>query len=321
MRLPLHDERLVDKKVHEKKIGDKQHLRNPHLQDLKDLEQKIRDYCPLDYCTYDVVRFSRPYFKEFSYTEMFGGILVSPASSEIAVQLSEFGLNQSVPVNDFEHLEKFLQDRLDSQGSLDKYSLKKSPSFNSVDRIVFLPGSNLFPEMVSKEILARLLWENPDVLAKFHPFTNEGTIRAICADFGYDRFIDGNESGWHYLKNAKEVWSTSASEMGLYAVLFGIPLKNVGNFFTEHKGAFYPVFKFVADKPIEVAQRTLKHLLASPYSGFFIPSDPNVDEKIQKYFKKAMELREFHKPSIFEAYNLQMVPVHPEQSGRPIPSK
>lgn len=306
MKIVTHEERLMDNKVHEKKIGDSASLRGEHLKDLQELEEKIRKLCPLEYCSYDIVRFSKPYFREFSYTEMLGGIYVSPTSSEIAVQLAAYAIEN--PVDEIDPcIEPFIASRLQKYNTLDKYKLDRNISIPNAKRVVFVPGSNIFSDTVSKELLARLLWENEDVYVKFHPFTHEGTIRALCSDFGYDRFIDPKESGWEYLANAEEVWSTSTSEMGLYAVLFDKPVHNIGNFFTEHRGAFYPFFRFIADKPLEEAKENLVRLLSSPYSGFFMPNDPNVDEKIKVFYEKAMELRKPHKPMIFESSNLQVI--------------
>lgn len=306
MFIENHKELLVDNKVHEKKIGESVNLRQPHLNDLKELEQKIRNLCPLEYCTYDVVRFSKPYFREFSYTEMMGGLLVTPTSSEIAIQTTSFAINN--PVDELNpHIQDFFGERIEKQGGLDKYKLNQEISKKNVKKIVFLPGSNIFGELVSKENLARLLWEDSDVYVKFHPFTHEGTIRALCGDFGYERFIDPMESGWEYLFNAEEIWVTSATELGFYGVLFDKTVHNISNFFAEQKGAFYPIFKHVIGKEKEVAKENLLQLLSSPYSGFFMPNDPDVDSKIKLFYKKSMELREPHKPMIFESNNVQLV--------------
>lgn len=277
----IGDERLRDN------LGEFHDLRKPHLEDLREVEVMVRQRAPLP-TTYDVNRNQPQWFQEFTHTECLGGLLVTPQSGEAAARMVQIGVDERSSLD--RDPTEWIMDRLERTGTLDKYRLQ-GVSMPDVERVVFTPGSNLFTTMVSREILTRAMWEDDDLFIKPHPMTNEGNMRMLCREFGYHRIIPPMESGWEYLRKATVVYATSSTELALYAVLLGKEVRNISNFFHETMGVYHPLFR-LRDRGELVAA------LSSPYSGFIIPGDdPN---RVDEYFRRAMELRRTLRPLTYE---------------------
>lgn len=290
--LAKHNIRMSDPEVRER-VGSPLHgLRRPHLLQIEPLEEIVRELSPLP-ISYDICRAQPPFFEEFTYTEMMGGMVVFPQSCELAARVVERAaenfLGGTVPA--------WFVESLLATG--DKYSLD---SVDKVyDQIVILPGSNLFEEMVCKHTLTRVMHENPDAMLKPHPLTNDHTLTKLGRLFGYRRVLEPKASGWAYLKAAKKVYYTTATEMGLYAILMGKQVGSVTNIRNEGRGTFAPFYRLCRADLTE-AQRagTLAHALYAPGSGFVLPGAPDVRESLRMFFEAAMELREFFRPRVME---------------------
>lgn len=276
-----------------------QNLRKPHLQRLLPIEEMIRKLAPLP-ISYDVGRIQSPHFHEFTYTEMLGGVVVSPQSSEVATRLA---CEHCVKEESFD-INAMLDARLRATGTLDKYELQEPISLPEATKIIFTPGSNLFLRLVSKELLFRAM-DDKDVIIKTHPLTNDDNFRMLGREFGYHRIAKPMESGWHYLSQATEVYCTTATEMGLYAVLNNIPIFNIGNYFTEAGGTFYPFYRGLWSMAIEARHKTLLQRLCSSTSGWLHPDDPQTEAKARIFFKTAMDYRELFRPRAVELTAVQ----------------
>ncbi len=286
-----HRERMRDLP---KRLGSFASTRKPHLAALAPLEEVVRSSTSLPW-TYDVSRTQPPYFHEFAYTEAIGGLMIAPQSAEIAARLVEKALTESSSI--FDPLPG-IWERHRQSGTLDKYDLKDPSSVHR--KVAFLPGSNLFASMVSREALTRLMHEDSEVVIKPHPLTEDNLLACLGIEFGYHRILEPGVSGFACLFQAQQVYATSATELALYAALLGRPVTNIGNVQTEARGAYHPLFRLIAGRPGNEARDILTRVLKSPYSGVFWPHDPEAQARIATYVGAALELRQFFKPLVCE---------------------
>ena len=280
--------RLSDNETQNAKLTvDFAKLRSEHLKLLAPLEEEIRRQAPLP-ISYDIGRSQPPYFNEFTYTELLGGLYVSPQSCEAAARMVQEAVDCQDPI---------LADVMDFIPLRDKYKLDEKP-LASPPNVVFLPGTNIFRIAVSKENLSRLMHEQEDIMLKLHPLTDEGLTRFLGMNFGYHRLIGGRVSGAAVLSASQRVWVTTSTEMGLYAMLEGKPVGNITNYAYEPRGSYNPFYRVLWNATNK--RRAIRQVLNSPLSGFFHPEDPHVREKIGKYFEHAMSWRAAYKPLVEE---------------------
>lgn len=288
VRTALHEERMSDQDAQKKKVGEEFAARRmPHLERLKSLEEMLRAKAPLP-ITYDIQRAAPPFFLEYTFTEMLGLIVVSPQSCEVAARIIQ------------DASEHPADDRFDVANTIvqsDKYALGDvdQPTFK---RVMFLPGSNIFAQCSNKELMDRDMHEFPETVLKPHPLTHPDNLRQLGIAYGYDRILEPMASGWAYLQAADVVYVPTSSEMGLHAVLMGKKIINLTRFSFEPRGTFNPFYRLLwnATDPKAV----LTHILNSPTSGVFHPDDPNVGEKMDRFFAKSLELREPFRPLVQE---------------------
>lgn len=254
---------------------------NGHYQKLqlfKDLVLKAEELCPLE-MSYDVSRVQHPYFLEFTWTTMLGGIYVSPQSGWLAALIAD----------------QAAQDRKAKPYTppvADKYELEGNDS--AIDHVVFIPGSNAFGATVSIEKLTGLMRSEPGAMIKPHPLTNPATIREIGREFGYHRILKPTSSGMDLLRSCKVAY-VAGSEIGLQGVLLGKDVVDISNVMREARVGLGPVFAMLKEHP-----ESLPRFLGSDLGGFFLPDMPDLAGRMSRYFANAMKRREVFKPPIRE---------------------
>lgn len=289
---PSHQLRLTDRDVQDRKITPEfAALRGTHLDRLAPLEELVRELAPLP-VSYDVTRLQLPFFQEFTYTEMLGGLYVAPQSSELAARMAAAAATD------------FAQHSFDAADAVlaaagDKYRLGDIGDLKP-SKVAFLPGSNIFAEAVSREALTRLMHEDPEVVIKPHPMTGLDLVRHLGRSFGYHRILEPLVSGWACLQAADAVYVTTTTEMGLYAALRSTPIANLSAFPAEARGVYNPFYRLLwRESPIGRLRR-LRQVLSSPLSGFVHPDDPDPRGRLEAYFAAAMAARELMRPLVHE---------------------
>ena len=315
--LPIHRERIADRKTHVDKIGeDFAAMRGKHLDALSEIEELAHEKAPLA-IAYDVGRAQPPFFLEFTYTEVMGLLYVAPASSEVAARVIAHAVSQP---ND---------DRFDAAANValrDKYNLPaqgRAPH----KRVAFIPGANIFQVCVSKEAVDREMHNHSETVIKPHPMSHPTLLRDLSSCYGASRVLEPQSSGWEALSGAEEVLTTTSSEMGLYGALMGKRIRNITNAGFEARGAYGPFYRVLWDLSPDQAAERLRHIINSPYSGVYHPNDPNVSEKMDAFFELAMTLREPFRPLVREydyrdyaaliAGNIRRIDHAESTSGRP----
>lgn len=248
------------------------------LQPFKPLVLQIEKACPLE-MSYDVSRVHHPYFLEFTWTTMLGGVYVSPQSGWLAALIAE----QAGADKDAEPYTPPVED---------KYKLEKPKK--AFSHVVFIPGSNSFDATVSIEKLTDLMRREPEAVIKPHPLTDVGLIRTLGREFGFDRILKPSSSGMDLMR-ACDVAYVAGSEIGLQAVLHGKAVVSIANVLKEARVGLGPLYYMIGQDP-----ESLSRFLGSDLGGFFRPDDPDLPRRLKRYFANAMKRREQFKPPIRE---------------------
>ena len=250
---------------------------------------------PFYYISYDVSANQQNNFHEFTYTEFpGGGLYTSTQSREINCRLIDFASKQESGKAGEEALEKFIAN------FSDKYEMEQlSPEYENLDNVIFMPGHNLL-DLADIDTVLRLINENDDVYLKPHPITINDAIHGIAGRVGWNKVIPKFVSGAKLLENCKNVYTTTASEFSITGAALGKNVHNISKYSSEGAGVYQPFSRIVTIAQrkygIKEAQRLLGNILACKWSGLFFNFQDDVEERMDAYFAKALELRELYRP-------------------------
>ena len=252
-------------------------------------EELIRDLCPFP-ISYDVNANQPTNFSEYSYTEFAGGMKLCTQSIDINTRL----IKQAAEESNNESYDELLEAKWKNILK-DKYKLDRADTKSYPETVIFLPGNNVL-DLMNWELIARVILEIDDVMIKPHPLIDEKAAEKIAHKVGWNRIINPNESGMDYLLNAKTIYSGSVSELTIVGALYDKKVINLGNFFNECLGAYYPLTRqmFLSDNP----KQTILNVMNCDYSGFIFPwmSPAQVENRIVKFYNESLRLRKIYSP-------------------------
>lgn len=250
------------------------------------LEPIIRAKSPYP-ITYDVCSTQPTNFSEYTYTEFAGGVYLSTQSIEINARIMD---EASRTDGEVEHIGDLWKEII-----TDKYNLDETQAFDFPEIVVFMPANNCL-ELVSYEVLSRAVHEDDRVRVKPHPLIDEDANKAIASKVGWNKMIPPKASGMQYLKNSNEIYAASCSELAIIGALLDKKVHNLGVFFHEAEGAYYPMTRAMF---LSSNQRdTVLRMAACDYSGLIFPwhSEQEATDRIDKFFAKSLEMRRIHSP-------------------------
>ena len=251
------------------------------------VEPLIRQRSPYP-TSYDVAATQRTNFQEFTYTEFAGGALLTTQSIDVNTRLMQLAAHEGGDTTSIlENWSKLL---------VDKYELhREDEEFEYPERMIFTPANNAF-DLISWETMCRVSHDNEDIRVKPHPLCDGEGVKQIVDRIGWNNLIPRTHSGMDYMLNSKEVWGTSCSELTVTAAMLGKKVHNVGNFFHEADGAYYPLTRELFTW--EDQQQAVLNMAACEFSGLIFPwqSEEEIIMRIDKFYEKALEIRRAHKP-------------------------
>lgn len=262
------------------RIGDEK--RTTPFKDLKSLEDLIIGNS-VTTISADVTPMHPPFFTEFSYTDIFGGYLVTTLSAEINFLIAlELGCNSDSTIED-----------LFKSKMADKYVLQSDlPSTGMPEKVIFMTGSNLFHRVVDTNKLDELMLSSDDWYLKPHPLTNDAHMKEYGFKYGYGRIIDKAISGHSVYKAAKQIASVNSSEITLRSILDKKPCVDLTAYSERytHSYACYIEAARQSDAPADALAR----MLSDRESGFLFPELSHKEniERLLAYQRKALKLRE-----------------------------
>lgn len=243
------------------------------------IELMLEEECPL-VVTCDVKPIHPPYFSEFCYVDIMGGILLFTLSAEINYRMSDLAVQCPASKT------------FDVGKVMDKYVLDKPR--NHYRKIVFLPGSN-YAGAIDQCALQKLMMDDEWVI-KLHPLTHEGMIRDLASIYGYRRLIEPEISGMALLHKAETIATVSTSELLFIARLLGKSVVNITRADREWLTTYGHLARHIDNTEEDFTK--INNLFMSEYSGYLRPeyADGTNRKLAQTYFNQAMQLREIWRP-------------------------
>ncbi len=253
-----------------------------------EVEEIFERLAPLP-TTYDIRPIQREYFSEFSYHDVMGGIYLGTLNSEVNARIMESSMEDAdsskIKISNFMQLPQ------------DKYKLESIETDDDMPEIVvFWQGSNIHG-IENQELLHKVMFTNDDAVIKPHPITTPEGLRQLANQYGWDRIIDPNLSGMKFLDNAKVVFSTCNSEMGLVAALKKIPLVDSTSIFKNKDLSYSAIYRLFKDEQVEHNYEVMARAMNSPTSGFIPVWADNIEERVQAFINRSMEIRSFFRPA------------------------
>ncbi len=294
------------KEVHsqEKRIGDNKRAKKSQTSiDIEEILLSTPSPLPL---TFDIRPIHEYYFNEYTYHDVFGGLVLTTMSPEVSARIIDHIFH--VDKHDVTDHCSFLVQKI-----FDKYETKEVSNPNA-KKIVFLPGSNLI-NAVDKELLERMMFNNENVFLKLHPITGDDMVRQLGIKYGYHRLLGPKESGINYLIQADEIYTTANSEMGIYAAALGKKFADITSFECMAELTYWTLIRLFIPGKIDHNKEVINKVLSSKGSGWLLPWNTDHEERIKEYYKRSMQIRDFFKPLApkVNRNRLRSVPIPVEQ--------
>lgn len=260
--------------------------------DMTRMEAVLRKAMAPDAPTYDVYSGQGADFDEWCYTEGMGCLIAQTQSIEINARLmiEAAGYDDGPP----EDRVTPLLERLD-----DKWKLRPLGESARGHNVLFPPGGNAI-WIMNTDNVRRAFAEDSTWMVKPHPVTTQPDIREMKLTFGVTRLYDPNCSGLALLRDAERVGYTTASELGMVAMMLGKPTVDFSSFRYECLGRYHAFYLALRHYPQLLAADVLNRILACPWSGV-VPLTTESQEANARFgsFKtKSVEIREHYRPLV-----------------------
>jgi len=231
---------------------------------------------------YDISYGGKP--KELRYTEFFaglGGIQITPSDGGLVRILFNREYDESNNID----FSTFL-----SETTYDKY-LVHDYDISNMRGIVILPGSNLLGRVIDPRKTESAVMLGAKI--KPHPLTSPCDLSFLYGKFGYDTVMPSTYSGYKAMYHSNVVYSSGTSELGLYAMLLGKRVIDIGNGIP--RGGYSDCFRKVVDA-IDQKKELNRHL-NHPGSGIIFKEEqinPYLDlyeETLSDYLKNKTKIK------------------------------
>lgn len=251
-------------------------LRNKKLADLAQVEEKIRAHFD-GRILYDIVYDGDVTFKTLSMTEICThGLMIHPCNYLVRDS------NIREAAEDTDHDNEDVLARIRESGTtLDKYRLLPTPFVPEGRPVAFLPGSNIFDLTVDLKKLDQAV--EAGAIIKPHPITNHDVLRRQERRYGKDKIANPKSSGYAYLKASSEIYTTGGSELSIYAVMLGKPVKSIEKYQTQKMPVYRPFFEIARHH--ETPYQAINNVFNSHKSGVFFTWDS--EDKIARHIEYA----------------------------------
>ena len=293
---------------------------------LRKLEDVLRGVFHPDVPTYDVNSVQGAGFDEWTYTEGLGCMMVFTQSVEINARLMreaverEAGPAREGPAG---RITLSLRDKwADIKPRKGGYSAKlaeRTPAPAMIDDrpeeipefyTFFPPGDNLIKRIVNVDNVLRAFDSDPRWKMKPHPITTANAAADMRRTFGAPRVYSRRSSGMDILRQSSVVGYTTATEMGLMALLLRRQVVDFSLYEYEALGRYHPIYKAIREGHAN-SRAAINRIMECPWSGV-VPLDTPADEAAERfaaYKARTLELRDRYRPLVRQTpRNLQEKP-------------
>ncbi len=282
---PIHATTIKNNINDPERIGDDLKRKDKENLFCVKVEEMFESISPLP-ISFDVTCLQAPFFSEFCYTDVMGGMYLKSQNNEINARIME----QAVINCENEELPKDAKEYL-----TDKYVLCEVDA-QVPKKVVFLAGSNLLG-IESKEMLLPLLWSDPLLAIKPHPNITPDGLKYMSGEYGWDRIIDPNISGHALLTQCEVAYSTSNSEIGLVAAIIKKPHADITSIFHFERLVYSCIHRLLHPEDVDHNYKVVARAFNSTESGLIPPWAENIEERIIGFIDASMRIRKHFRPS------------------------
>ncbi len=269
-----------------KRMGDLK--RNDNINDfILEVEEVFERLAPLP-ITYDIRPIQKEYFSEFTYHDVMGGLILSTLNEEVNARVVESSLADTKSP-------RLLKSQLLTLPQ-DKYSLSKSDGTEYPKTVIFWQGSNIHG-IENQELIHKIMFLDETVMIKPHPITTEEGLRQLANQYGWHRIIDPNLSGFQFLEHCELACTPCNSEIGLIAAIKKIPCIDTTSIFKNRNLSYSPIYRLLEDQNVDHNYTIVASLMNSYTSGWIPPWADNIEERVEMYLERSMEIRSFFRPA------------------------
>jgi len=287
---------MFNKKVLEERIGPLK--KNTNLRDLEDIEGYVIRKCKeldLEY-SYDVIAEEMPYFKTMGYTEHAGNFYLQPLNLKMrleAITDAWYDTDSYVTIDFASHMAKRVKEK-----TANKYQNRDQGfnQFRKVDNLVVLPGSNKLKGNTCLNKLKYLKKKYKDNLYfKPHPITTHAVVGELKDLLGAESILPRDIDLYHFMNEAKKIYSTHWSESVVNAIALGKPVEAIDVYNDINRASFYAI-NTQAFAHQHHGKEWINKTFSSPKSGVINPYiDKDWKDKVDKYFDYITEKRDYYK--------------------------
>jgi len=230
-----------------------------------------------------------PYFDTMGYTSYAGCFICQPLNLKFRTEQIDEAYEDETEVLDW--VGYFKQTIEEKQAN--KYQDRRKPKegYKAKDYLVVLPGSNKLKKIICLNKLVKISKDHKyNIWFKPHPITKHQFIGELQDLFGEEAILHRDDDLYHFLVNAKKVYTTHVSESAVYALSLGKDIEPIEVWQEIHHGSFFHINRRLYDnKSTEWINKTF----SSHKSGVFHPEiDTNWKEKVDKYIEYTCKKRD-----------------------------
>lgn len=271
---PVGKIKLRDNAEDEDRVGDNK--RDPRATECYWLEEVMSDEAPLP-ITCDVRQIHPPYFNEFVYNDMLGGMLINAMSAEVTCRVRE-KVAASGREKDF-----------DLNSVYDKYVMRYPAQ--KYKKIIFLAGSNS-RNLMDQQRIQRILDSDDAWMIKPHPIECDDFLRHLGVMYGYHRIINPKEGGMVLLQHCDEIATTQCSELYLVARLLGKAVHDITRYDRAWLATYHSICRLLDNS--ENDYNVVNNILMSDAGGYLMASLSDADARLKckLFFDLCMQERD-----------------------------
>ena len=253
----------------------------------KKCEKKFKELCEIHNIesAHDCTAFENIYFKTLNYTTYANMFMMCPLNFTASFDQIMDARADDVVVHDYMTAIKTAQEK---RGG--KYRSAFLKVKRHMDSVAVLPGSNKFDEHLCTKKLKQLVNENPLLVVKPHPLSDNQLMSKIRELVPDRQLALPMEDLYSLIEKSEVVYSTHISETALTALALGKEIEPLDTFQMRMFGSFSHVnyVIYTALDPI----KEMNKIFSSPKSGIInLDIDTDWEYKMEQYFKHIMAKR------------------------------
>ena len=253
----------------------------------KKCENKFKELCEIHNIesAHDCTAFENIYFKTLNYTTYANMFMMCPLNFTASFDQIMDARADDVEVKDYISVIRKAQSKKGGKYRANFFTVDRD-----MDSVAVLLGSNKFEQHVCTVKLKQLVEENPKLVVKPHPLSDNNLISRIRELVPANQLASQMESLYDLIDKASIVYTTHISESALTGLALGKEVEPIDRHKHRLHGSFSHI-NFVIFSALDPIKEMNK-IFSSPKSGIInLDIDTDWEYKMEQYIKHIMAKR------------------------------